>query len=914
MLKVRTLVVNSFSIVKALANEQLITQLLDFQPDSVVWFSPVFTGGDANNEVIDFEVQYCNAAAAKTLGTTPAEVIGSRLSDSPLQDEVSRNKIFQQCLQVWKSGHPIEFTYHSTSLDCYLNVQRSKVQGGILSIVRDRTAEIKADLNREEQEKKFQHIFETSEDGILVLESIKNKEAEVIDFRIAHCNKKGFEVGKLPADAIGKTLLEVLPHLKLSGQLQLHKQVLQTGEPVRYETSFRNKEGEEYGWFIVSLTKLKNDVVSRFVDISELKLSQEALKQESQFTNSILNASLNGIYVLEAVTDKQNNIVDFFFITYNQKFQELTGWLGEPLTGKSFLKYFPGTKETGLYNSFCQVIESNGPQRQGMYYAKAFNRWYDYMAVKLGESRVVVTFQEVTQQREAALKIEQQKTLLDNILKYSPSGVAVYKALRNREGGVEDFQCIIANHAAETLTQIPNEERLQKTVSEITPGYKNDALFSLSVAALDTGEPFQTQYYHSGIHKWLDFSVAKMDDNHLINVFTDVTATKETQLQNEQVTEKLRAVVNASQAGVFIGSPVRNERGEIEDFRFTLVNKVLAAFTGQPPQALIGELGSRWFARYKTNGLFEIFKHSFETGSEYQFEFLYQGHRFDAWVNITTAKLGNEIMGSFTDFTPLKKAQIQLEQSVEELKQSNTSLEEFAYVASHDLQEPLRKIHTFSDRLKQDLSESLNSNQQRMFERIENATQRMRQLIDDLLAYSNVSQKQRTFEPVDLKTVVKEVVNDLETSIEEKGAAINITELPVVNGDMRQLRQLFQNLISNALKYSRPDVAPQVTISSQQVNGVECKGFFAYTKPEQLFYLIEVKDNGIGFDQQDAQKIFQVFQRLHGRMEYEGTGIGLAIAQKVVTNHQGHICAEGETGKGATFKVYLPAEQNKTAL
>jgi PAS domain S-box-containing protein len=273
------------------------------------------------------------------------------------------------------------------------------------------------------------------------------------------------------------------------------------------------------------------------------------------------------------------------------------------------------------------------------------------------------------------------------------------------------------------------------------------------------------------------------------------------------------------------------------------------------------------------------------------------------------------------DITATKEIEKQLEQKVRErtkdleslnhqLRLTNTNLEEFAYAASHDLKEPVRKIHLFADRLRQELKDVLNETQVQFFERMERSAQRMSILIDDLLTYSHVSRGVMLHETVDLNKKVKNVLEDLELEIEEKKARIDIERLPVISGHKRQLQQLFQNLIGNALKYSKPDAPPHITIRSRLITGDEIPVLLTSEDSGKQFYLIQVADNGIGFDPGDAERIFNVFTRLHGNAEYKGTGVGLSIAQKVVQNHGGYIWAESKLGEGATFNVLLPVEKH----
>lgn len=287
------------------------------------------------------------------------------------------------------------------------------------------------------------------------------------------------------------------------------------------------------------------------------------------------------------------------------------------------------------------------------------------------------------------------------------------------------------------------------------------------------------------------------------------------------------------------------------------------------------------------------------------------------------------IIGMIQDITPQMLQRRQLEQSeaelqrrvlertVElenlnrELQRSNKNLEEFAYAASHDMKEPIRKIRYFADRLGEGLHDKLDEQHLRLFSRMQLAADRMNTLIDDLLTYSHVSVGAEQPEPIDLNKKVQEVLHDLELEIEQKGARITVGVLPVIRGQRRQLQQLFQNLIGNALKYSKPGEAPEVEISSRVVVGNETGLSLTPEQEGRRYHLLAVKDNGIGFAGEDAERIFQVFTRLHGNAEYRGSGVGLAIVQRVVQNHQGFIWAESDLGKGATFKVLLPLENHE---
>jgi light-regulated signal transduction histidine kinase (bacteriophytochrome) len=278
------------------------------------------------------------------------------------------------------------------------------------------------------------------------------------------------------------------------------------------------------------------------------------------------------------------------------------------------------------------------------------------------------------------------------------------------------------------------------------------------------------------------------------------------------------------------------------------------------------------------------------------------------WLELSVSKMDNDhLVNILTDISKSKEAQLNIEKTVEELKRSNSNLEEFAYAASHDMKEPIRKIQYFSDRLKARLGKKIDTEEANMFGRIESAAGRMQQLIDDLLTYSQVSIKPREVETIDLNDKIKKILDDLEIPLQEKAARIIVEPLPVIKGYRLQMQQLFQNLIGNALKYSKPGVIPEIKIASKKINATELPASFNAYKPNSSYHVIEIADNGIGFEQKDAERIFQMFQRLHGTAEYKGTGVGLSIARKVVNNHEGYIIAESEPGIGSVFKVYLPA-------
>lgn len=248
----------------------------------------------------------------------------------------------------------------------------------------------------------------------------------------------------------------------------------------------------------------------------------------------------------------------------------------------------------------------------------------------------------------------------------------------------------------------------------------------------------------------------------------------------------------------------------------------------------------------------------------------------------------------------LERLQSDLSKKNRELEIQNADLEQFAYVSSHDLQEPLRKILAFGDRLRQRSQNALDERALDYLERMQNAAGRMSELINDLLEFSRLSTRGRRFETVDLRSVVEHVLSDLEVQLEKTGMRIELEKLGTVFGDATQLRQLMQNLVGNAIKFRRADVQPILKIGGKAVQEEDSKGRIVN------MYEIFVEDNGIGIEPRFLDRIFVVFERLHSRSDYEGTGIGLAICKKIAERHDGKIWVESELGKGSKFVVRLP--------
>ncbi|HZI01797.1 MAG TPA: ATP-binding protein, partial [Flavisolibacter sp.] len=472
-------------------------------------------------------------------------------------------------------------------------------------------------------------------------------------------------------------------------------------------------------------------------------------------------------------------ITDFQYLFANNKIVKLLNLELPEIIGASMLALIPENKTNGFFDLFCKLLQTKESFRGETHFmARGIDAWYDYVVVPVENEMLVVTIEDISGKKRAAMQMEEQSSLLDNILKNSSNGISVTEMIRDESGNVIDARTILANDAAVKYIGLPKDVFLSKTAIELDPDILNSAYGQTCLKTLETAAPSLSQYYMEVTGRWQELTISKMDDDHLIHIFTDIT--------------------------------------------------------------------------------------------------------------------------------PIKEVQLQLERYVEDLKRSNKNLEEFAYAASHDLKEPIRKVHFFADRLREELRGTLNESQQIYFQKMEQASKRMGTLIDDLLMYSHVSLGMETKEAIDLNQTMKAVLEDLELEILEKRVEIKVGKLPTIKGHQRQLQQLFQNLISNAIKYNKAGIVPQIHITSNVVKGKDTSLPIQADEGNRNYHLLEIRDNGIGFPQEDADRIFNVFTRLHGNAEYKGTGVGLSIARKVAENHNGYICAESRPGEGAIFNVLLP--------
>lgn len=495
---------------------------------------------------------------------------------------------------------------------------------------------------------------------------------------------------------------------------------------------------------------------------------------------------------------------------------------------------------------------------------------------------------------EEAAERKKAEALVNGVLNSSISGILAYKSIRDLQGKIVDFEIILANPSASRYVMgnydmAPNRPVEGSRLSEVFPHNYNDGLFERYVNVVENNNSFRLQHKSRAISKWLYITGVRFQDG-LVITFDDITERKQAEERIQHNESLYRSFAkNMPSSLIFLFD---------RELTCTLADGSAFDMLKLKREDFVGRKFEDTFDAHYIKTLLPLFGKTL-AGEESTLEVKMRGMLFKVH-NVPIKNADGEIFAGMCvaqDITDVKNYEKELKQHIEELNISNKELEQFAYVASHDLQEPLRKIRAFGDRLISKYFEAIGEDGRNYIERMQNASARMQKLIDDLLTFSRISRTQEPFEPVDFSKVVHEVLNDLEIAIESKNVRVHVNPLPVIDARTGQIRQLFQNLISNAIKFSREDVVPEIYITSE---------FADPGQGSDKRVTITIRDNGIGFDEKYAEKIFIIFQRLHGKTEYEGTGIGLAICKRIIENHNGTIKAYSHPGDGATFEIVLP--------
>ena len=396
----------------------------------------------------------------------------------------------------------------------------------------------------------------------------------------------------------------------------------------------------------------------------------------------------------------------------------------------------------------------------------------------------------------------------------------------------------------------------------------------------------------------------------VLAALTDITQQRLSEEALRTSKDLLSSVLSSSLDGIMVMSAVRDEDDAITDFEWLLVNPQAEKLLQRPAEDLVGARWLETMTGESAADLFEGYTQVMDTGEPLQTEIRLEDEAVDAWFQVVAVRVSDGLAITLRNVTERKQAVQQMATTNAELEARNQALREFAYIASHDLQEPLRKITAFADLMREDYNDVVDETGEYYLDRMQDAAGRMSDLITALLTYSRVTTRERPFEPVDLNRIVKDVCSDLDIRIQEVNGRVEYDDLPTIEADATQMRQLLQNLIGNGLKFHRPDVPPVVEVSAtiETHTPDDDDDSESDEHPPERYCVLTVRDNGIGMEEKYFERIFSPFKRLHGRSQFEGTGMGLAICRRIAERHRGHIDVTSAPDEGTTFTIKLPVE------
>ncbi|RIV19016.1 PAS domain S-box protein [Fibrisoma montanum] len=516
---------------------------------------------------------------------------------------------------------------------------------------------------------------------------------------------------------------------------------------------------------------------------------------------------------------------------------------------------------------------------------------------------------------ESGLSMSQeQASLWQQVLQHSVSGLVGFIAERDEAGQISNLRYSFINKVAlrDTFSigrQADEEQVIGRYVTDFFPTIRGSVIWRTYLDVIETGtaQRLEQKYTLNGRDVWIAQSVAPFGQDGLLLSYSETSELHNTAHRLTNQSALLNEILNSSPNAIAVFEAIRDGAGKLVDFRTTLVNRMVERLSGLPAHSFINTQLSQ--IHPLTPESFERLNNLLITGESVHVEHFVPGA--SVWLDVTLTRLNDGFVATLQDITAAKQAQQQLETAIQNLHRSNQHLEEFAYVASHDLQEPLRKIVAFGDVLQHQYADQLSLSATDLVGRMQKSANRMRSLVNDLLTYARLSNKPDGFGLVDLNHLIASVADDLEVTIQDKQAEVTLDTLPTVWGDTVLLRQLFQNLLSNGLKFHQPGQAPVVRIEGHVATPDECRTYLSATDASQAgrrYALIDVVDKGVGFDERYLDRIFTIFQRLHPLNQYVGTGMGLAICRKVVDIHGGHITAISQPGHGAIFRLLLPMQ------
>jgi two-component system CheB/CheR fusion protein len=766
--------------------------------------------------------------------------------------------------------------------------------------------------------------------------------------RIRKYNPVAVDMINLIETDIGRPIDHISTNIKDNNILRDIKTVIDTAKVVEKEVMLSSNRISLMRILPYERKDKKVDgVVISFVDITKVKELDNIIK-------GTFNASLSAVMAFRSVLDAAGKVVDFEWIAANYAADRLMRRPTSSYIGKSMKVEYPELVKKGLFHKCVSVQQTGEPIHTELsLQQEGGEEWFEVIATQMMNGLVITL-----------TNINEKKKSEENLRKNYHELVQVKEHLRNLNAALEEkvrdrthelsqseerFR-LVANATNDVIWDwdLVNNQLWWSESFYSLFGYSHEEVVTKITFWMDKIHPADRDEVNASIHDAINnnsnwsgrYRFRKADGTYamifdrgsvltdsngtpyrMIGSMMDVTEAEASEQKLKEKNDELESLIQEFQFVTdFMPQMVWSTKPDgFHDF----YNKGWFDYTGLTYEQSVSEGWSTVLHPDDAERTWKIWQECLQTGINYEVE--YRMKRYDGeyrWFLARAIPLKDEKgrilkwFGTCTDVHDQKMASDILEQKINErtaelqranidLEASNNELLQFASVASHDLKEPLRKIHMFSNLIKDRFLADTGSGALDYMDRIISASARMTRLINDLLTFTRLSVSS-TPEKADLNTIVAEVLSDLELMIQEKNALIETTELPQVDIVTGQIRQVFQNIISNALKFSKKDERPHIRISSVIIG--ECR----LDAPQQLgggYCRITISDNGIGFDNAYAEKIFTIFQRLHSREKYDGTGIGLAITRKIIEKHKGLISATSKEGEGSTFTIVLPLKQ-----
>jgi len=654
----------------------------------------------------------------------------------------------------------------------------------------------------------------------------------------------------------------------------------------------------------------------------------KVLKSEA-FLQSVLDTTDNIVNYFEPVFDADNRCIkDFKIVFANLCNRDYLGLEPDDIVCETILKTFPFFTNNDKFEKFVKSYnEKEKIDFDAEVVVEGEKMWFHVFVTPLLDG-VLLTARNSTAEEKSKevqllfkkrlekqnLELLDNRALLNNIFKSISHVVIHFKSIRGKDGSITDFEILFANDKINPITgDIPNEIKNQKA-SKIFPVIFNNGVFEHMVSAIEnkTAVNYETTYYENGYEQWFKATAIKLGDGVTITTI-DITEDKKKADQLKILNDEL-SIQNTIYADAEKVADIGSYVCYLDTGEAKLSDNFFSILECEPNAFKVTFNTFRDFVHpedindYNRMGN-ETLHNGFTKINEYRV-ILKDGKTKHLFIKGQNVEKDGRMasVGFVQDITQNKLKESEVIKRNLELKRINSELESFNRVASHDLQEPLRKIQLFVSRIEDKESDELSDKSKAYFNKVKKAVKRMQSLISNLLAYSRIDNTKKDFEKVNLNNVLDKVKDDLTNRIKESNIVIVSEKLPNIIGVVFQVEQLFTNLLSNSIKYKTITSVPKVEILYEKVPASELPNHII--KLSKKYHKLSFIDNGIGFHSKYAKKIFEVFQRLHQKTEYSGTGIGLAICEKIVENHNGYMYAKGEESVGAEFIIFLPVQNN----